>query len=199
MSCQLLTLLFLASFAQEKKDWRPVPRPPVRSQIINVRVKAPGSPEIRQLKLSMPAPDNDDEEAVARLDVRFNIQSAVVDPENFDLWIFADDQSEADRHRHLDEILQSKVKSAAMTYHLTDSQRAKLRLAGRGDIKHFFDHVEDRRRNFEADRHNFKTGFAALERLDSLTEIYREGVFGAGSLFAKTLARINDDLKAVQY
>ena len=83
-----------------------------------------------------------------------------------------------------------------MAHKLTDSQRTKLRLAGRGDIKCLFDQVEDRRRDFEKDGHNFRAGLAALQRLDPLTQVYREGPFGDGSLFSKTLFKINDDQKA---
>ena len=74
--------------------------------------------------------------------------------------------------------------------------RAKLRLAGRGDIKRFFDEVQRRRDDFESDRKTFKTGLPALRRLDELSPTYRHGPFGVGSLFAKTLQKINNDQKA---
>jgi hypothetical protein len=76
---------------------------------------------------------------------------------------------------------------------LTDSQRAKLRLAGRGDIKRFFDAVEDKRREFERDRHSLRTGLEALRRLEPLSQVFNEGPFGDGSLFAKTLNGMNSD------
>ncbi len=196
MSCQLLTMLFLASLAQEKKERRPIAAPPARGQVVNVRVGT--GREIRQITLSMPAPADEDDEPPAPRNIPFNILTSVVDPENFDRWLFADDQSGAGRHRHLDDILRSKVDAAIMAHKLTDSQRTKLRLAGRGDIKRFFDQVEDRRLDFEKDRRNFRAGLAALQRLDPLTQVYRDGPFGDGSLFAKTLAKINDDQKAVR-
>jgi hypothetical protein len=196
MSCQLLTMLLLASLAQEKRERRPIPAPPARGQVVNVRVWIAGNRGNGQITLSMPAPADEDDEPPAPHNIPFNILTSVVDPENFDRWLFADDQSEADRHRHLDDILRSKVDAAIMAHKLTDSQRTRLRLAGRGDIKRFFDQVEDRRRDFENDRHSFRAGLAALQRLDPLTKVYREGPFGDGSLFAKTLSKINDDQKA---
>ena len=197
MGHQLLTMLFLASLAQEKEEPRAIPAPPARGQVVNVRVRIAANREIRQITLSMPAPAvEDEEEPLARRDMRFNVKTAVVDPENFDRWLFADEQSEADRHRHLEDILRSKVNAAAIAHKLTASQRAKLRLAGRGDIKRFFDQVEDRRRDFEKDRHNFRTGLTALERLDPLAQVYRDGPFGDGSLFVKTFSKIYDDQKA---
>ena len=83
-------------------------------------------------------------------------------------------------------------------YKLTDPQVAKLRLAGRGDIKRFFDEVRNRRDEFEIARKTFNSGLAALRRLDELSPSYREGPFGSGSLFAKTLQKINSDRKAGQ-
>ena len=39
---------------------------------------------------------------------------------------------------------------------LTPGQRQKLELAGRGDIKHFFDQVEAKRREFEEVRNDLQ-------------------------------------------
>ena len=196
MSCQLLTMLFLASLTQEKNNRAPMPAQPVGVQIVNIRVGIGRNREVRQITLSMPAPPDEDEELPAPRNIPFNILTSVVEPENFDRWLFAEDRAEADRHRHLNDILRSKVNVAASAHQLTDEQRAKLRLAGRGDIKRFFDQVEDRRRDFENERHNFRAGFAALQRLEPLTQMYREGAFGDGSLFAKTFSKINNDQKA---
>jgi hypothetical protein len=85
---------------------------------------------------------------------------------------------------------------ATLAHHLTESKRAKLRLAGRGDIKRFFDQVEDRRQQFETDRQSFRTGLADLQRLEPLTQVYRDGPFGDGSLSAKTLSRFHNDQEA---
>ena len=74
-------------------------------------------------------------------------------------------------------------------------QRAKLRLAGRGDIKRFFDVVQNRRNAFEIARKDFQSGLWALQRLDAVAKNYREGPFRAGSLFAKTLQKIDNAQK----
>jgi hypothetical protein len=76
---------------------------------------------------------------------------------------------------------------------LTRAQRAKLLLAGRGDIKRFFDQVEDRRREFETERRVYRNGLAALNRLEPYRQVFEDGPFGDGSLFAKTLQRIHDE------
>jgi hypothetical protein len=154
----------------------------------------------RAITLEMPAPpaqaDDDDDAPPARPIGRINLNTAVVERENFDNWLFGDVLPEEIRQRRLKDILERMIEVATWRHKLNDRQRAKLRLAGRGDIKRFFDVVEDRRRDFETERQSFGTGRAALIRLDPLARLYRDGPFGDGSLFAKTLRRINDDRKA---
>jgi hypothetical protein len=155
---------------------------------------------VREITVAAPAPaapvDEDDDQQPPQPVVRLNIMAMVVERENFDRWLFDDGRSEGERQTHLEAILQSKVELAASAHRLTEPQRAKLRLAGRGDIKRFFDQVEERRSAFEIDRRSFRTGHAALLRLGDLSQVYHNGPFGDGSLFAKTLRRINDDRRA---
>jgi hypothetical protein len=170
--------------------------------VVGVSVMVGGDRQIRQITVTMPAPpapDGEDDDRPPPLLVRhLNINTAEVERENFDRWLFADAGSEAARKRYLDDVLRTRVEAAAREHKLTEAQRAKLRLAGRGDIKRFFDDVEERRSQFEVDRKTFRAGLAALRRLEPLTQVYREGPFGEGSLFAKTLHRINDDRGAGQ-
>ena len=65
--------------------------------------------------------------------------------ENFDRWLFADERTGEERRRHLEDILDAKILLADLEHKLTLTvqQRSKLRVAGRGDIKRFFDKVED--------------------------------------------------------
>ena len=79
MGCQLLTMLFLASVAQEKAERRQIPAPPARSQIVHVRARIAGKAEVRQITMSMPAPADEDEEPLAPLAIRFNVAEAVVE------------------------------------------------------------------------------------------------------------------------
>ncbi len=120
----------------------------------------------------------------------------MLDPENFDHWIFNTDLTEQRRQEYLDQILKTRVEDAAREHHLTAPQRAKLRLAGSGDIKRFFDEVEGKRSEFNKGRLTYKSGRAELLRLVPLAQVYQEGPFGDGSLFAKTLHKINDDRQA---
>jgi hypothetical protein len=200
MDPRLFAMLMFVSWTQQGGGDRPRPEPRADVRIFHLRVRVGDELQDRQLALAMPAPsapvDEDDDRQHAQPIGGFNIRTAVVERENFDRWLFADGRCGEERWRHLEAILRARVEAEAREHKLTDPQRAKLRTAGRGDIKRFFDQVEQKRSAFEADRRNVNAGLAALRRLDSLSEIYRRGPFGDGSLFAKTLQKIDDDRKA---
>jgi hypothetical protein len=124
------------------------------------------------------------------------LDAVAIGRENFDAWLFPPGYTERERWKHLDEILQDRVEAEVRRHKLSRTQRAKLQLAGRGDIKRFFDRVEDRRRAFEFERKRYRTGVDALQRLNDLSHLYDVGPFGDDSLFAKILVRINQDAKA---
>jgi hypothetical protein len=205
MQIQLVALLLLASWTQQREDQKPHPVAARETLVVRVLVGNPriegnrivGDRQVRPVTISIPAPptDEDDEPRPARPPAGIQLNTAMVEPENFDRWLFGE-ESAARPERHLDEILLTRVRDAAREYDLNERQRRKLQLAGRGDIKRFFDRVEDRRRGFETERQRFQTGLAALKRLNDLSEIYQKGPFGDGSLFAKTLRKIQDDQKA---
>jgi hypothetical protein len=197
---RLFAMLILASWTQVKGDERLRPAPPRDKIVVGVSSMVGGNRQVRQVTLTMPAPPTPDDECEDHPPVRparlLNINAAEVEGENFERWLFPDEHTEEARQTHLDDILRAKIENAYREQNLTGPQRAKLRLAGRGDIKRFFDQVQDERNAFEIERKTVHAGLAALRRLDPLVQIYQEGPFGDGSLFAKTLHRINVDQKA---
>jgi hypothetical protein len=190
-------MLVLTLWAQGRGDQRPLPEPaPVRYAAIRVRLAG----DAREISLEMPnqsapAEERDDPPPV-RPPRGVHITAMVLSRENFDRWLFADGRSERARQRYLEVLLERRIEVAALVYRLAAPQRAKLQLAGRGDIKRYFDEVQDRRSRFEIDRRNFDAGLAALRGLAPLSRIYQLGPYGNGSLFAKTLRRIIDDREA---
>jgi hypothetical protein len=126
----------------------------------------------------------------------FALATVVVSRENFDRWVFNDMAPDKERWTHLDKLLSVRINDATRTHKLTNQQQAKLRLAGKGDIKRFFDQVEDARNDFELNRVGFRNGLAALRRLKPVSRDCDLGPFDDGTLFVKTLHKINDDQSA---
>jgi hypothetical protein len=198
MRCAVVAMLVLASWAQVGGQRRARLEPPRDRVTVRVATGRGQRPRSITVERDDPlAPVDEDEDAPPPPVRHFNINTAVVERENFDAWLFDDGgQDERARWRRLETILLARVEEAARENELTGAERAKLRAAGKGDIKRFFDQVEDRRRDFEVDRRTFRKGLAALRGLEPLSQIYGDGPFGDGSLFAKTLRKINDDRKA---
>jgi hypothetical protein len=158
-----------------------------------------GGPEL--ITLEMPARSAPADAAIpqpVRPPRGVDFRAMAVARENFDRWLFVDERTQEERRRHLEEILDAKIWLAHLEHKLTltAQQQSKLRVAGRGDIKRFFDKVEVARGHFEKDRQHLRSGLTALQHLDPLAQLYKDGPFGEGSLFAKTLRKIEDEQKA---
>jgi hypothetical protein len=111
--------------------------------------------------------------------------------ECFDLWMYGDLAVEK-RTVWLLAALSAKVVSVR-DRGLSAAEEEKLILAGRGDIKHFFDRVEAQRPGFEAVRKDLVEGQAFLQTIQPLSIEFQLGLFDFGSLFSKTLRKIERD------
>jgi hypothetical protein len=150
------------------------------------------------VNLDPPAPDGPDGEIDAPepvMPVRFNLNDAVLERENFDRWIFGEGMDEQGRRIKLQSLLMEKIDRVMKDRDINGAQLRKLRLAGNGDIKRFFDRVEERRPEFEVARKNFNAGRMLLRELEPLSTEFRDGPFGDDSFFAKTLKKIEDESK----
>jgi hypothetical protein len=120
----------------------------------------------------------------------------VLAPENFDHWVFRDGAGavgDAGRRDRLEAMLAIKAERTARAHRLAPAEAEKLRLAGRGDVKHFFDRLARLRREFDGARRDRAAGLDFLGSLQDERTTYQEGPFGDGSLFDKTLARLLAD------
>jgi hypothetical protein len=108
-------------------------------------------------------------------------------------WVFGMEDAR-DARRRLKEVLGTRVDEVETTFRVTPAQRRKLELAGRGDIERFFDHVAEKRKELDllqVDEH--KTRRFVITELIPLRSRIRQGPFGEGSLFAKTLNKMLND------
>src|SRR5262245_25324076 len=84
----------------------------------------------------------------------------------------------------LPEMLSWKIEDIDLVCHLTDAEKEKLRLAGRGDIKHFLERVQDLKASLKSPT------TLAVRELGSLRRLMTSGLFEEGSLFSKARRRI---------
>ena len=163
-------------------------KPGVRAEPVHITLNDvdPQTGDPRQIHLTFPG----------RVGGRLKWADGVIDAEDFDRWIYAS-ESPGDPRRGLHWRLELRIQYASREYELTETQKEKLRLAGKGDVKRFLEQVDQRRAGFEEKRRVFKEGCAVLRELAPLTTAYMAGPFGEGSLFAKTLEKIKRERTVV--
>jgi hypothetical protein len=89
-----------------------------------------------------------------------------------------------------ERLLADEIQLVDSQCRLSDEQRRKLQLAGRGDIKLCFDRIEELRQRTTTRDLSAAEWEAALVDLRAASGVFQGGLFVEGSLFRKTLARI---------
>jgi hypothetical protein len=109
---------------------------------------------------------------------------------NFEQWIFGG-RGAAETRKNLESALTRDIRRFDEKYGLTPAQKKKLELAGRLDVKRFFDRVEDARSEYrrakgEAGWDPVAAGVFELQRIQNLPHAE---LFGDDSMLAKTLRK----------
>lgn len=177
-----------------------VPKPQIQlkvvgAQAIQIQARKRILLEVRAVEA---APDADQDGQNMAMAVGVNLNDLALASQNFDLWVFADERTDDQRKALLDEKLSDRIRAVEKAGPISDEAWRKLRLAGNGDIKRYLDKVEAARAEFEKSRQDFNAGRMALGQLEPLADAYRDGPFGPGSLFEKTLGKARRDSKPAQ-
>jgi hypothetical protein len=121
------------------------------------------------------------------------LRGVVLDPESFDNWIFGNMSGKDMPPAWLESVLKKRLVLYGTRYRLTESELAKLQIAGKGDSKRLFDEIDAKRKDFAAVRTQYAKASKVLTSTNPLANRFMNGPFEAGSLFSKTLAKILDD------
>jgi hypothetical protein len=118
-------------------------------------------------------------------------QAAVARPawndEQFDQWVFQQDRNVSTGRQRLNSLLTLQIDSIDRTCQLTDAQKKKLQLAGRGDIKRFFDRYETVKRKFQLVNGDQQKLQELWQDIGPLQMTLQAGLFHADSLLYKSL------------
>lgn len=129
------------------------------------------------------AQDEDDEPAVAQPQVaNFEIQE-----NQFDSWIFQNLQTVAQARKRLEQMLTLQMDDVDRACQLTETQKKKLQLAGRGDMVQFFEKVEVVRKKFLLVRKDQQKFNEIWQDISPLQVQFQAGLFGDDSFYHKTL------------
>lgn len=137
------------------------------------------------------AQDDEDEEEEAKPAVVNRFNGFVANDVQFDQWVFGNMGmgNAAAARTKLDSLLTLNVEDVDRTCGLTPVQKKKLLLAGRGDIKRFFDKVDEVRKKFTKDKNfNFQNQFQQVwQEIQPLQTTFNAGLFGADSIYGKAI------------
>jgi hypothetical protein len=139
----------------------------------------------------------EDEPALAVARVR---RMAVRIPDRqFERWLFGNDGDTDTARRIAEARLRSRVSFIDDVCRLTRPQRKKLELAGRGDLKRFFDRVRVLRQQFRTAEDDLDRLARLIEDAEAEGELFRREFFGDETLFAKALRATLDADQAARY
>jgi len=117
-------------------------------------------------------------------------QRLIISGEAFERGLFGRVGNTAAARDRLNLRLRVKIQEVDAIRHMTIAQKEKLRLAGRGDIERFFDQVERKRTEFALLGADPAKCGQFIQELERLRSTFALGLFGEGSIFAKTLRKI---------
>lgn len=116
------------------------------------------------------------------------IQRSVADT-TFDMWLYGNSLGPAETRARFARILQRKLDSLSGRCGLTEPQKQRLQLAGRGDISRFFERVERLRVEFSEVKNDLARRNAFFEQqVLPLEAVLNGGPFDDNSLFSKTVS-----------
>ncbi len=148
--------------------------------------------------LSRAQDDDEDEPDDAVKLQQMNMRVNVWTDENFDQWVFNGRDIPGIRNR-LDSLLSLQIEDVERTCGLTEDQKKKLRLAGKGDVKHFFDRVAEKKRKFQLVKNDQNQIGQIFQEIQPLQLTLSSGPFDQGSMFHKTILKTLDPAQAAKY
>jgi len=141
------------------------------------------------------AQEEDEEEDV---EVIVQAQPAVSD-EQFDQWVFQQHGSAAGARESLNSQLALQAEHVDRACELTDAQKKKLQLAGRGDIKRFFDSYEEIKKKFQSLKHDRQKVNQIWQDIQPLQSTMKAGLFHLDSFLYKSLRNTLTDDQFTRY
>jgi hypothetical protein len=123
----------------------------------------------------------------------------VIPDQTFDNIVFGNVRGPSAAVSRFQKLLEMQIDEVDRACNLSDGQKTKLQLAGRGDIKRYFDRIDEKRRQFQ-DVKNDMNKFAVFQQeLQPLRVDGNSAMFGESSIFAKTIPKILTADQTAQY
>jgi hypothetical protein len=146
------------------------------------------------------AADADEEDEAVENEAPQRMQPVfMLNDDQFDQWVFGGPRNSGAGRNKLDTLLTLQVDEVSRACGLSELQKKKLLLAGHGDIKRFFDRVDEKRRKFDKVKNDQNKIGEIYQELQPLQMALNSGLFSEGSIFSKTLKKILAHEQATRY
>ena len=119
--------------------------------------------------------------------------------DQFDQWVFQQQRDAAGARRRLDGFLTLGIEDIDRACRLTEIQKKKLQLAGKGDVQRFFDRYEAVKRKFQLMKDDEQKMQQIWRDISPLQTSLQAGLFHEGSLLVKSLSNTLSGEQSARY
>jgi hypothetical protein len=139
----------------------------------------------------------ENQNAGAAVKMRGVMVQQMANVEQVDQWIFGRFGGSGGVRTKLDSSLKLRIEDLDRSCHISDLQKKKLLLAGRGDIKRFYDKIEEVKRKFQNGQNDLNANI--WQEIQPLQVELTTGLFGDDSIYYKTIRRTLDGDQISRY
>jgi hypothetical protein len=127
------------------------------------------------------------------------VRQILIAETNFDQWVFGNTSGAQAARNKIDALLRMQIDAVDRVHTLSEAQKAKLELAGRGDVVRFFGRIEEKRKEFALARVDQRKINDLMQELTPFRTALQAGLFGDGSFFSKAMKTTLDAEQAARY
>ena len=118
--------------------------------------------------------------------VRAQVKQPVWTDEMFDQWVFQQERNVDGARQRLDSLLALRIEEVNRAAQLTDAQKKKLHLAGKGDMKRFFARYVTVKKKFQLAKNDLNKINQIWQDISPLQMSMQAGLFHEDSLLVKS-------------
>jgi hypothetical protein len=127
------------------------------------------------------------------------VRTFLIPDQTFDNIVFGNTRGATGAQQRFKTLLEMEIDAVHRACDLSDPQKSKLLLAGQGDIKRYFDKVDEKRRKFQEVKTDMNKFAELQQELQPLRAEMSASIFGANSIFAKTVPKTLSADQAEKY
>jgi len=123
----------------------------------------------------------------------------VMSDQQLEAWVFGGRNNRAQGLDRFNAMLNVRIDAINHTCVLSEAQKQRLQLAGRGDIKRFRDHLSELKKKFNGAKLDQNEIQNVFQEIQPLQLEWQAGIFGPSSLFSRVISRTLEPQQLAKY